>query len=224
MLNHRLQSEHDTAFSVSHVKTDEFSTDGNVDNLPALGLKAIEIFEWFWHPTKTIIINKVMYSTSIYTARNATGLLQVADFTGLLQVVNRLQQVCWIHQVAASLWKSDLLQLDICRLVASCIKLVDKKSQLSTCIKPVDNLQQTCKHQAEANDANASWYRLDDSKVTSLQQTCCKLRVSGCVNENESFLNSHVLVEREQELHEPLEELRSENLCESWMFKIEFQN
>ena len=31
-----------------------------------------------------------------YTARNATGLLQVVDFTGLLQVVNKLQQICWI--------------------------------------------------------------------------------------------------------------------------------
>jgi hypothetical protein len=30
----------------------------------------------------------------LYTARNATDLLQVADFTGLLQVVNKLQQAC----------------------------------------------------------------------------------------------------------------------------------
>jgi hypothetical protein len=29
-----------------------------------------------------------------YTARNATDLLQFADFTGLLQVVNKLQQAC----------------------------------------------------------------------------------------------------------------------------------
>ena len=56
----------------------------------------------------------------IYTARNAKDLLQVVDFICLVQVVNKLQQVCWIHQVAASLWKSGLLQLDICRLDASC--------------------------------------------------------------------------------------------------------
>ena len=56
--------------------------------------------------------------------------------------------------------------------MSTCIKLVDKKSWQSTCIKPVDNLQQTCYHQAGASDANASWYRLDDCKVTSLQQTC----------------------------------------------------
>ena len=29
-----------------------------------------------------------------YRAKNATDLLQVVDFTGLLQVVNKLQQVC----------------------------------------------------------------------------------------------------------------------------------
>jgi hypothetical protein len=37
---------------------------------------------------------KSWYSTVHYTARNATDLLQVADFTGLLQVVNKLQQAC----------------------------------------------------------------------------------------------------------------------------------
>jgi hypothetical protein len=42
---------------------------------------------------------KILYSMTscpvyMYTARNATDLLQVADFTGLLQVVNKLQQAC----------------------------------------------------------------------------------------------------------------------------------
>ena len=90
-----------------------------------------------------------------------TGLLQVVDFTGLMQVVNKLQQVCWLHQVAASLWKSDLLQLDVFAdllqvVETTCIKLVDKKSWQSTCIKPVDNMQQTCYHQALASDRTAS--------------------------------------------------------------------
>lgn len=40
------------------------------------------------------------------TSRNATDLLHVADFTRLLQVVNKLQQACWRH-LAASLLKSD---------------------------------------------------------------------------------------------------------------------
>ena len=46
-----------------------------------------------------------------YTARNATDVLQVVelvDCTSLLQVVNNLQQVCWLHQVAASLRKLNL--------------------------------------------------------------------------------------------------------------------
>ena len=88
----------------------------------------------------------------------------------------KLQQVCE-NQTYCNLIFADSLQV----VETTCIKLVDKKSWQSTCSKPVDNLQQTCYHQAGASDANASWYRLDDSKVTSLQQTCCNLRVSGCV-------------------------------------------
>ena len=59
---------------------------------------------------------------------------------------------------------ADLLQV----IETTRISLVDKKCWQSTCIKPVDNLQQTCYHQAGASDANAFWYRLHD------------LRVSGC--------------------------------------------
>ena len=33
----------------------------------------------------------------------------------------------------------------------------------------------------QASDANATWYRLDDSKVKILQQMYCNWRVSGCV-------------------------------------------
>ena len=70
------------------------------------------------------------------------------------------------------------------RLVATwcwqtCWKLL--KTSQSTCTKPIDNLQQTSYYQAGAGDAHSSWYQLDDSKATSLQQTCCNLRVSGCV-------------------------------------------
>ena len=67
--------------------------------------------------------------------------------------------------------------------MSTCVKLVDKKSWQSNCIKPIDNLQQTCYHQAGASDVNVSWYRLDDCKVTSLQQTCCNLHVSCCVTQ-----------------------------------------
>ncbi len=40
----------------------------------------------------------------IYTAKNATDLMQVVDFTGLMQFANKLYQVCWLHQVASSLY------------------------------------------------------------------------------------------------------------------------
>ena len=49
---------------------------------------------------------------------------------------------------------------------------VDKKSSQSICIKPVDNLQQTCYHQAGARDVNASGYSLDKCNGTSLYQIC----------------------------------------------------
>ena len=55
-----------------------------------------------------------------YTAKNATGLLQVVNFTGLLQLVDKLQQACQFYQVATSLLKSGLLQLVIYRLVTAC--------------------------------------------------------------------------------------------------------
>jgi hypothetical protein len=35
-----------------------------------------------------------MVDTWHYTARNATDLLQVVNFTGLLQLVGKLQQAC----------------------------------------------------------------------------------------------------------------------------------
>ena len=50
----------------------------------------------------------------VYTAKNATGLLQVVNFTNLLQLVNKLQQACQFYQVATSLLKSGLLQFVIC--------------------------------------------------------------------------------------------------------------
>ena len=63
--------------------------------------------------------------------------MQVVDFTGLMM------QVC--HQFDSSLLASgDLVFADLLQVVeTTCIKLVDKKSWQSTCIKPLDNLQQS---------------------------------------------------------------------------------
>ena len=56
------------------------------------------------------------------TARNATDLLQVVDFTGLLQVVvNKLQQVCE-NQTCCNLISADLLHV----VETTGVKLVDK--------------------------------------------------------------------------------------------------
>ena len=76
---------------------------------------------------------------------------QVVNFTGLLQLVNKLQQACKFLQVATSMLRSGLLQLVICRLVTTCWnKLQQACWQLAT-----DLLSQ-----AVASHANASWYRL----------------------------------------------------------------
>ena len=59
------------------------------------------------------------------------------------------------------------MQTDIFRLVETTrIELGGKKSWQLTCIKPVDNLQQTCYHQAEASHANASWLYRDENECT----------------------------------------------------------
>ena len=45
------------------------------------------------------------YTVYGYTARNATDVKQVVDFTSLMQIVIKLNQACWLHQVAPSLAK-----------------------------------------------------------------------------------------------------------------------
>ena len=80
-----------------------------------------------------------------YTAKHTTDFLEVVfKFTGLLQLVNRLQQTCQFQKVAKSPLKSDLLQL----VETTCSKPVDNKFRQSTCNKSVDNLQQTCQQSA----------------------------------------------------------------------------
>ena len=66
----------------------------------------------------------------------------------------------------ASLRKSDLLQL------ASSLLIKSLNYQFAA------SLLTTCSTQVGASDANASWYGLD---YRSLRQTCCNLRISGCI-------------------------------------------
>lgn len=52
--------------------------------------------------------------SSLYTTRNARDAMKVVqDFTFI-----KLHQVCWLHQVSASLWKSYSMPLNIGRLAA----------------------------------------------------------------------------------------------------------
>lgn len=125
-----------------------------------------------------------------YTARNATDLMQVVDFAGLMQVVNKLHQACWLQQVASSLWKSDLMQFDIC----SCCKLLKQlatsllitkinKFDRTTCSKSADKLQQICWQLVASlmtttcsksvhNLKQVCWQRVTDLFSTSWSKPC----------------------------------------------------
>ena len=53
--------------------------------------------------------------------KKATDLLEVVNFTGLLQLCQQVAiNTSQFHQVTTSLLKSGLLQLVICRLVTTC--------------------------------------------------------------------------------------------------------
>ena len=54
---------------------------------------------------------------------------------------------------------------------------MNEKSQLSTCIKPVDNLQQTCYHQA----GQAMGTHPDIDLMTARQQACSRLAATRAV-------------------------------------------
>ena len=65
--------------------------------------------------------------------------MQVIDFTNLIQVCHQVTSVDFIklHQVCENQNRSNLIFIDLLQVVEF------------TCIKLVDNLQQTCYHQAK---------------------------------------------------------------------------
>ena len=79
-----------------------------------------------------------------------------------------------LHQFCENQTWYNFIFADLLRVVETiCIKLVDKKSWQSTCIKSVDNLQQTCYHLAGASDdvndpvdRVSAWW-LQDNKACS---------------------------------------------------------
>ena len=101
-------------------------------------------------------------------------------------IVNTFYPKAWcklFQQLAASLQISSCNKSDFYRLAATwwseqtCCNLLTacrKPVKFKTCRKPVDNLQQTCYHQAGASDANALWFGF----MTARQQLCSRLAVT----------------------------------------------
>ena len=90
-----------------------------------------------------------------------------------------------IASLSSGCIESVKIRLDVIWYLYRLLQVLEWKLNFwkSTCIR------QNCYHQAGASDGNASWYRLDDCKATSLQQTCCNLCVSDSV-----FLYVHDIV------------------------------
>ena len=104
---------------------------------------------------------------------------KIQTFLGL-----KRQKIVRMHKTCLT---SQFLRLSLARFFregkyAISREYLAKKSWQSSFIN-LHNLQQTCYHQVGANDANASWYRLDDSKGTILEQIYCNLNVSDCVQD-----------------------------------------
>ena len=99
----------------------------------------------------------------LYTAKNATDV----NFTGLLQLVNKLQQTCQFHQVATSLLKSGLLELVICRLVTTSWNYLQQACWTEVL---TINLQQVC------------WQLAIGLSSTSCRKPCERILISACFN------------------------------------------
>ena len=93
--------------------------------------------------------------------------MEVVDFTSLMQVCHRvasslLASSSFIKFLQFKTWSNLIFVGFLWGVKTTYMKLVDKMSWQSTCIKRVDNLQPTWYHQPRASDANVSWYWLDD--------------------------------------------------------------
>ena len=113
-------------------------------------------------------------------------IMQVLNFSRLHWCKPSLvcHQVAWVCENQT--WRNLIF---IQTAASSWMKIKFLKINLHQVCMLTCNLQQNCYHQAGASDGNASWYRLDDCKGTSLQQTCCNLCVSDSV-----FLCVHDIV------------------------------
>ena len=66
-----------------------------------------------------------MQHLTVYTAKNATEWLQVVNFSGLLQLLNKLQQACQFYQIATSNCKSVSVFAAINSSLADLLQLVE---------------------------------------------------------------------------------------------------
>ena len=107
-----------------------------------------------------------------YTARNATDLLQVVDFTGLMQVVNKLQQVCENQTSVVTTW-----------YLQTCCKLLKQLQQ--TCWQlAADLLSSSRSKRCEHIQISAWWQQGNKTTVSLLQLACFWL----CGNTNSGSL------------------------------------
>ena len=111
-----------------------------------------------------------------YTTRNAIYLMQVVDFTGLIQNCRQVPSnlLASLDQIKSV--KSDLLQFDICRLVATwylqtcCNLIFADLLQFDICRLVTTRYSQTC-----CNLIFADLLQLDICRLvtTRYSQTCC---------------------------------------------------
>ena len=116
------------------------------------------------HTTK---LHPNVSGVSVYTAKNATDLLQVVNFTGLLRLVNNLQQACQLYQFAKKVCEDqaccNLSFADFLQLVVVKITYTAKNAQVATI------LLTSCNNLLQQADIRM--------RSQGLRQTCCKLMI-----------------------------------------------
>ena len=119
---------------------------------------------------------RYIYKLAFWTARN----VRLAARSGFHWLVASCQQVAASLLISSSHSKPVKIRpvttwylqtcIKLLKQLASCIKLVDKKSENQFGARLVADLLSR-----GASNANASWCWLDNSKATGLQQICWKL-------------------------------------------------
>ena len=159
------------------------------------------------------IFSLILWPRSVYTARKATGLMQVVDFIGLMQVCHhvvssllassscikpvgfvKLYQACWLHQVASSLLASSscIKPVGFIKLHQACWLHQVASSLLasSSCIKPVGfiKLHQACWLHQVASSLLASSSCIKPVGFIKLHQACWLRQVASSLLASSSYI------------------------------------